>query len=96
MPLLGQHTLYGIMQADMNAIQAAIKGLQDKGWTLAAIARELDVTPNAVEKWKAGHREPQNAKLVLGALNSLASRKYVPKRRVYEPESRTRRYPPAD
>ena len=85
-----------MISVDMNAIQEAITSLQDKGWTLAAIARELDVTPNAVEKWKAGHREPQNAKLVLGALSSLAFRKHVPKRRVYEPGSRTRRYSPAD
>lgn len=38
----------------MNEAQTKIAELQEKGWTLAALADELGVTVNAVEKWKAG------------------------------------------
>ena len=44
----------------MNEIQERLATLQDKGWTLAAIADEVGVTVNAVEKWKAGRRYPAN------------------------------------
>lgn len=43
----------------MNTIQIKIVKLQEKGWTLAALADEVGVTVNAVEKWKAGDRSPQ-------------------------------------
>ena len=67
----------------MNDIQIKIKELQEKGWTLAAIADELEVTVNAVEKWKAGNRYPSNAKAVLTLLDQLALRTHVPKQRRY-------------
>lgn len=67
----------------MNEVQARIAQLQEKGWTLAAIADELEVTPNAVEKWKSGDRHPSNTKAVLALLNQLIKRKRVPKRRRY-------------
>ena len=67
----------------MNAMQERLTQLQDKGWTLAALADELAVTVNAVEKWKAGDRYPSNAKLVLHALDALARRKRIPKQRRY-------------
>jgi transcriptional regulator with XRE-family HTH domain len=68
----------------MNEIQTKIAELQEKGWTLAAIADELEITVNAVEKWKAGDREPRNAKAVLILLDQLLERKRIPKRKRYK------------
>ena len=67
----------------MNDIQSRLAELQEKGWTLAALADELGVTINAVEKWKAGDRYPSNAKAVLMLLDQLITRKRVPKQRRY-------------
>lgn len=67
----------------MNDIQIKIAELQEKGWTLASIADELEVTVNAVEKWKAGDRQPQNSKAVLMLLDQLLTRKRIPKQRRY-------------
>ena len=64
----------------MKAVQERIAELQQRGWTLAAIADELGVSYNAVQKWKAGDRNPTNAKVVLAALNALSRRKRIPKR----------------
>jgi len=67
----------------MHALQEKLTQLQENGWTLAALADELAVTVNAVEKWKAGDRYPSNAKLVLHVLDGLARRKRLPKQRRY-------------
>ena len=67
----------------MNDVREKITQLHEKSWTLAAIADELGVTVNAVEKWKAGDRYPSNAKLVLNALDGLARRRRIPKQRRY-------------
>jgi len=67
----------------MNEIQTKLAELQEKKWTLASIADELEVTVNAVEKWKAGDREPRNAKAVLMLLDQLLERKRIPKQRRY-------------
>jgi transcriptional regulator with XRE-family HTH domain len=67
----------------MNDIQIKVNELQEKGWTLAALADELGVTINAVEKWKAGDRYPANAKSVFLLLAQLLTRKRVPKQRRY-------------
>lgn len=73
---------------EMNDIvQAKIAQLQDKGWTLAALADELDVTSNAVEKWKSGDRNPNNKKGVLMLLDKLVKRKRIPKKRRYHKSS---------
>ena len=64
-------------------VQGRLAVLQDKGWTLAAIADELGVTSNAVEKWKSGQRHPSNVRTVVAFLDALASRKRVPKKRRY-------------
>jgi transcriptional regulator with XRE-family HTH domain len=70
--------------AEMNEIvQAKIAELQDKGWTLAALADELEVTPNAIEKWKSGDRNPNNTKALLLLLDQLLKRKRIPKKRRY-------------
>jgi len=67
----------------MNEVQAKIAELQNKGWTLAALADELGVTTNAVEKWKAGDRQPSNAKAILTLLAQITKRKRIPKKRRY-------------
>jgi transcriptional regulator with XRE-family HTH domain len=72
----------------MNEVQKGISELQDKGWTLAALADELEVTPNAVEKWKAGDRNPSNVKAILVLFDQLARRKRIPKKRRYKPHTR--------
>jgi transcriptional regulator with XRE-family HTH domain len=69
--------------AQMNDVQTRIAQLQDKGWTLAALADELGVTSNAVEKWKAGDRYPRLEKPVLDAFDRLAKLKRIPKKRRY-------------
>jgi transcriptional regulator with XRE-family HTH domain len=70
----------------MSEVQTKIAELQEKGWTLAALADELGVTVNAVEKWKAGDRQPSNAKAVLTLLDQIAKRKRIPKQRRYTTE----------
>lgn len=65
----------------MNDVQIRIMELQEKGWTLVALAETLGVTPNAVEKWKAGDRYPANAKATLAMLGQLSKSKRLPKRR---------------
>ena len=65
----------------MNDIQIKIKELQEKGWTLAALADELGVTVNAVEKWKAGDRQPANFKAIMMMLDDIVKRKRIPKKR---------------
>ena len=72
----------------MNEIQTKIAELQEKKWTLAAIADEIEVTVNAVEKWKAGDAQPRNAKAVIMLLDMLLEKKRIPKQRRYVPDSR--------
>lgn len=67
----------------MNDVQEKLAQLQINGWTLAALADELGLTVNAVEKWKAGARFPANPKATLAMLDQLARRKRVPKQRRY-------------
>jgi len=67
----------------MNEVQSKITELQQKGWTLAALADELGVTVNAVEKWKAGDRQPANSKAILAMLEQIAKKKRIPKKRRY-------------
>lgn len=64
-------------------MQIKIAELQEKGWTLTALADELGVTVNAVEKWKAGDRQPSNGKAILALLDQIAKRKRIPKKKRY-------------
>ena len=65
----------------MSEVQQKLAVLQQKGWTLAAIALEVGMTAQTVEKWKAGTRSPVNPKLVMSCLDQLMQRKRIPKRR---------------
>jgi transcriptional regulator with XRE-family HTH domain len=74
----------------MNDIQLGVLHLKELGWTLAAIADELGVTPNAVEKWKAGDRKPHSEKAILIRLEQLGKKK-PPKQRRYAKGNRTKK-----
>ena len=76
--------------AAMNEVQTCLANLRIKGWTLAAIADELEVTKNAVEKWVAGDRKPANRKSTLEHLDRLLQRQRVPKKRRYSKAQRGR------
>lgn len=65
----------------MNDVQTKIAALQAKGWTLTAIADEVELTVNAVEKWKVGTHSPNKATLAF--LDILLTRKRIPKKRRY-------------
>lgn len=67
----------------MNDVQIKLDELKEKGWTLAALADELGITVNAVEKWKAGDRQPANSKSVLTLLDQISKKKRIPKKRRY-------------
>lgn len=72
-------SLYDVCYAGgMNDVQTRISVLQGRGWTLVGIAKELDVTANAVQKWKYGER---NARPLLETLDRLGRRRSVPKNR---------------
>ena len=66
-------------------IRGRITTLIGSGWTLAAIADELDIHYSTLARWRAGQRHPENAKPVLMALDSLAD-KMPPKKRRYGPD----------
>ncbi|GEM_PF-2347168 len=74
----------------MNDVQQRIEALQANGWTIAALASEIGVTVNAVQKWKAGTRYPTNSKAILLLMDKLAASK-APKKRRYAPGSRIKR-----
>ena len=72
----------------INEIQSRIAQLVEKGWTLAAIADELGVKPDTVENWRAGRRNPTNAKAILAMLDKVLEKKRIPKKKRYEQGSR--------
>lgn len=81
--------VYKLMEdSPKNEVQVRIATLQEKGWTLAALADELDQRVNTLEKWKAGDRCPANEKSVLAMLERLEVRKRIPKKRRYAKGSR--------
>ena len=58
---------------------------------MAAIADEVGVTVNAVEKWKAGDRDPRAKKAILTRLETLTKNKRIPPQRRYAPGSRVKK-----
>lgn len=73
-------------------VQAKLAELRDKGWTLANIARELELSPVTVESWNAGTRSPANPKSVFESLERLAKLKRIPKKRVYSKGNRKSKF----
>ncbi len=77
---------------EMNSeVQSKIAQLMEKGWTLAAIADELGVTSDTVELWRAGKRNPTNAKGILLMLDKVSEKKRIPKKKRYIRGSRQAR-----
>lgn len=68
-------------------IQAKLAVLQEKKWTIAALADRLGQSVSTLEKWKNGERNPANEKAVLEMLGRLMKRK-PPKQRRYVKGSR--------
>ena len=66
----------------VNDAQEILSELQEKGWTLAAIADELGTAADTVVKWKSGVNYPALPKLVIPVLNDLL-KKRPPKQRRY-------------
>lgn len=76
-----------VIVSRVNEMQTRIAELEEIGWTLAAIARAVGVTPDAVGKWKRGERYPKPDKPILAALDVLTKKK-PPKKRMYGKGSR--------
>lgn len=64
-------------------VQAKLAELKEKGWTLANIARALELSPVTVESWNTGIRSPANQKSVLESLDRLSKVKRIPPKKVY-------------
>ena len=67
----------------MNDIQQMIVELRSNGWTLAAIADEVKVSRNTVDRWFRGERYPTNAAGVRVMLGRLVGRRRIPKQKRY-------------
>ena len=65
----------------MNDVQEKLLELKDRGWTMAAIADELDVSHMTVFRWQKGMRKAENSRSVLHMLDTLMKRKRIPKQR---------------
>jgi len=64
-------------------IQAKLVELKEKGWTLANIARALELSPVTIESWNTGIRSPANLQPVLASLDQLLKRRRIPKKKIY-------------
>jgi transcriptional regulator with XRE-family HTH domain len=71
-------------QMNNDEVQAKLNELQQKGWTLASIARELGQAIRTVESWNQGKRSPANLQSVLASLDGLLNRKRIPKKKQYK------------
>ena len=76
-----------IYNVGMANVQEAVEELVGKGWSLAAISDEMEVHAETVMRWNAGSNYPINAKPVVLALNALARRRRIPKRKRYTKKS---------
>lgn len=68
----------------MHIIQIKIMELEDRGWTLAALADEIGMSVNTVEKWKAGDNRPRYRLKMYNLLDQIKQRKRIPKKRRYK------------
>jgi ribosome-binding protein aMBF1 (putative translation factor) len=78
-------------EVEKTPVRIRIALLQEKGWTIAALADALEQKINTVEKWKAGDRQPANEKSVLEMLDRIYQRRRIPKKRRYTKGSRVRK-----
>jgi hypothetical protein len=75
-------------QVNNDKVQAKLAELQQKGWTLANIARGIGQAKGTVESWNQGKRSPANLQSVLASLDNLDKIKRIPKKKVYQKDSR--------
>jgi IS30 family transposase len=68
----------------MNEVQDVLQQLKENGWTLAAIADEVGVHYNTVQRWDGGTRVPANSRAVVHELERLLTRRRVPKKKRYK------------
>ena len=61
-----------------DGVAQALAELEERGWTLAAVADELGVNWLAVYRWRDGTRFPENPNLVLTKIEILAQSNRVP------------------
>jgi lambda repressor-like predicted transcriptional regulator len=73
-----------VYYSSMNEVQDVIRRLKEKGWTLAAIADELGVHYNTVQRWDGGTRVPANTRSVAHELERILARRRVPKKKRYK------------
>jgi transposase-like protein len=55
----------------MTPVQALIEQLQGRGWTVAGLARELDVAQTTIYRWRRGNTIPRNVLSVMMSLRQL-------------------------
>jgi hypothetical protein len=70
-------------QMNNDEVQAKLAELQQKGWTLANIARRIGQAKRTVESWNQGQRSPANLQSVLASLDKLDKVKRIPKKKIY-------------
>lgn len=68
----------------MNDIQEKLAQLQEKKWTISALADELGQARVTLDKWKTGERYPANPKAILAMLDQILKMKRVPKQKRYK------------
>jgi len=71
-------------QMNNDKVQAKLVELQQKGWTLANIARQIGQAKRTVESWNQGKRSPANLQSVLASLDKLDKAKRIPKKKIYD------------
>jgi transcriptional regulator with XRE-family HTH domain len=67
----------------VNFIQSQLYELQEKGWTLAALADKIGLTVNTLEKWKAGDNKPRLRAKTYSLLDKIKNIKRIPKKKRY-------------
>ena len=77
------HCMVEYQQVSNDKVQAKLIELQQKGWTLANIAREIGQAIRTVESWNQGKRSPANLQSVLASLDKLDKIKRIPKKKIY-------------
>jgi hypothetical protein len=73
-------------------VQAELAELQEKGRTLANLARALELFSGTIESGNAGTRSPANPKSVLVSLDQLIKRKRIHPKKIYTKGSRKSKF----
>ena len=63
-----------------NNVQVLLKALEEKGWTLEAIADDLGNDNSELVRWKNGERYPQNSRSVCFHLENLLQQQRTPEK----------------